>query len=179
MESDGLLWMQCWWTRRESNHSMKAFHINTITIGDRTCPNTCAHVFRPPNTKRENMNRKKTFAASLILALALSFPVPCAVGDASKDPYVRFRLFSDCSPMWLVIENLSSDAKKIGLTEEALQAAVESRLRTARLYTSDTLKPYLYVQVSVVREAFSARLEYKKKSMTPFPTTSFMRLRGR
>ena len=64
--------------------------------------------------------------------------------------------------MWLVIENLSSDAKKIGLTEEALQAAVESRLRTARLYTSDTLKPYLYVQVSVVREAFSARLEYKK-----------------
>ena len=118
------------------------------------------------------MNRKKTFAASLILALALSFPVPCAVGDASKDLYERFRLFSDCSPMCLVIENLSSDAKKIGLTDEAIQAAVESRLRSARLYTSDESKPFFYVKVYVIGNAFSIRLFYYKSVYDPLSGNS-------
>ena len=50
---------------------------------------------------------------------------------------------------------------QIGLTEESIQAAVESRLRSARLYDADA-SPYLYVNVNVVGRAFSARLEYNK-----------------
>ena len=113
------------------------------------------------------MNRKKTFAASLILALALSFPVPRAVGDASESPRERFRLFSDCSPMQLVIDTLDSNEKKIGLTDEAIQAAVESRLRSARLYTSDKSKPFFYVKVHVIGNAFSIRLFYYKSVYDP------------
>ena len=64
--------------------------------------------------------------------------------------------------MDIVIEEMSPDAKKIGLTKEAIQAAVESRLRSARLYKSGPLKPHIYVSVNVLRKAFSISLEFKK-----------------
>ena len=50
--------------------------------------------------------------------------------------------------MRLVVEHLSKDAKKIGLTEEAIQAAAESRLRSAHLYSTES-EPDLYINVTV------------------------------
>ena len=64
--------------------------------------------------------------------------------------------------MDLVVERLSEAAYAIDLSEDIIQTAVESRLRSARLYQSDIALPYLYVNVHVFQRAFSIRLEYKK-----------------
>lgn len=64
--------------------------------------------------------------ASLSVAALLA---PAAVGQVRE----RFELFNACRPMRLVVEGLPDRAAAIGLTEQSLQAAAESRLRGARL----------------------------------------------
>lgn len=101
---------------------------------------------------------------TLLLALLLA---PAAAGqDAKSDEHLRFELFNDCKPMDLVVERLHDDAGKIGLTKARLQAAAESRLRSARLYDSDAAA-YLYMNVAVASPAFSIRLEYRKRVFDP------------
>ena len=92
----------------------------------------------------------------------LALVAVAAPGQDSETSFNRFQLFNNCEPMRLVVENLSDDAKAIGLTTERLVVAAESRLRGARLYTGDRFGPYLYVNVNVVGGGFSTSLEYKK-----------------
>jgi len=106
-------------------------------------------------------NRPMIF--TLFLGVLLVFVPPQSVADSVEEQLDHFKLFSDCTQMNLVVERLPSDALDIGLSEETIQTAVESRLRSARLYRSDlAFVPYLYVNVHVVGRAFSIRLEYKK-----------------
>ena len=87
----------------------------------------------------------------------------------------RFQLFNACRPMKLMIEGLDDDAEAIGLTKEALQAAVESRLRAARLYTEDYAKAngsWLYVNVHLVGRAFSIKVLYHKIVTDEFGVTA-------
>ena len=63
--------------------------------------------------------------------------------------------------MDIFVGSLDTGATKIGLTKGSIQAAVESRMRSARLYNPDGLH-YLYVNVHVVGGAFSSRLKLKK-----------------
>ena len=75
----------------------------------------------------------------------------------------RFQLFNECRPMDLLVEEVSSDADEIDLATASILAAVESRLRSARLYDSETpLSPYLYVNVNVSGLAFSASLRLQQ-----------------
>ena len=74
----------------------------------------------------------------------------------------RFKLFNECRPMHLILESLPADAAEIDLAEASIQVAVESRLRSARLYDSELTGPYLYVNVNVVGRAFNTSLEYNK-----------------
>ena len=83
-------------------------------------------------------------------------------GETVEERLGRFELFDDCKPMFLLVEGLSPGALEIGLTVDALQAAVESRLRAARLYDSESSAPYLYVNVHVVGDAHHIKLEYRK-----------------
>ena len=83
-----------------------------------------------------------------------------AVSDAD-----RFELFNACRPMMLVVEELPSDAQAVGLTEERIQLATESRLRAARLYTESIEKAnraYLYIRINAVGPAFNIAVKYKK-----------------
>ena len=98
-------------------------------------------------------------AASLAMTLVTS----TAVGETFtfEERNARFQLFSDCGPMRLVVEEFPEAAKKIGLTEESIQAAGESRLRSARLYSA-VADPYLYINVNVAGGGFNVGLEYKK-----------------
>jgi hypothetical protein len=126
------------------------------------------------------MNRKTFLSVPLIWALALSSSVLSAVGDTFEERNNRFKLFSNCNRMTLVVEDLPAEAKKIGLTREAIQAAVESRLRSARLYDSERFVPYLYINVLVVGKSFSVSVEYKKEVYDPLsgesmPTTAWER----
>ena len=99
------------------------------------------------------------------LSLALLLVPVAAAQDTIEEQRERFQLFNACRPMTLVVEYLSDYAKEIGLNREALQAAAESRLRAARLYTEDYVNTglaHLYVDVHVVGQAFHISLEYKK-----------------
>ena len=68
--------------------------------------------------------------------------VPVAAGQDKAEPLElspndRFKFFNACRPMVLLVgvEVPGDDAIKVGLITERLQAAAESRLRAARLYT--------------------------------------------
>ena len=105
--------------------------------------------------------------ALALAALALLLLAGRAAGETAKERLERFQLFGDCKPMFLIVEALPPGASKIGLTVDLLQAAVESRLRAARLYDSEVLSPYLYVNVNVVGKAHHIELEYTKWVFDP------------
>ena len=68
------------------------------------------------------------------------------------DAFDAFRLWNECAPIGLVVEELPDDAAEIDLMYERIQTLAESRLRVARLY--DAAVPlyisYLYVRVGVI-----------------------------
>ena len=108
-------------------------------------------------------------------ALAVTLVSSTAVGETFtvEDQYARFQLFADCGPMRLVITQLSEDAKKIGLTTEAIQAAAESRLRAARLCSAET-NPLLVIAVNVVGQAFNVGPRYNKEVLDPLSGFRFL-----
>ena len=108
-----------------------------------------------------------------ILALLplVALLAPMADGQDAASRRERFQLFNACRPTRLLIEGLSDEAGKIGLTEENLQVAAESRLRAARLYTEDWRRAdsaRLYVNVNVVGRAFAIDVYYEKRVSDAF-----------
>lgn len=100
----------------------------------------------------------------------------------------RFELLNQCRPMDLSVEFPSEDAREIGLTMSRIRMAMESRLRSARLYKArepakpimemeaDEFEAYarethllglLYINVHVVGQAFSVDLKYMKTLFDP------------
>ncbi len=120
------------------------------------------------------VDRPKWAVAATIFAwtiIGLSLPADQAVGQTGEaeveERISQFKLFSNCKPMDLVVESLHSDASEIGLTKEAIQAAVESRLRSAQLYSSESIDTYLYVNVHISVPAFNISFEYNKVVYDP------------
>ncbi len=114
--------------------------------------------------------RKRKPILRLSVALAMLAPLLFASGASGEISDIkRFELFAACKPMHLVVERLPSDASKIGLTREAIQAAVESRLRSARIYEPTRSALFLYVNVNVVGRAHShsIALEFNKRVHDP------------
>ena len=94
----------------------------------------------------------------------------------------KFGLYNGCLPMSLLVENLPPNAEEVGLTKEAIQNALESRLRASRLYLTPENKPKsfarakllfsslsgefwetrLYARVSLFNRSFSIELKYEK-----------------
>lgn len=103
-------------------------------------------------------------ATFFIIVLAiLGAPRPSRAGRTAVPPALeRFSLYASCQPMNLVVETLHPNAATFGLRKDAIQAAVESRLRSARIYDSDA-GAYLYVNVNTVGAAFGIDLEYRKR----------------
>ena len=98
----------------------------------------------------------------LVAALFLT-AASASAGEVTD--YDRFKLWNECRPLSLVVQKLPDVAAAIGLTEEAIEVAVRSRLRAARLYSEDypeTAWSYLYVNVNVVDSAFGISVEYMK-----------------
>ncbi len=96
-------------------------------------------------------------AASLITA---------AVASASEvTKFDRFRLWNECRPLEFKVNSLSDDATSIGLTKNAIEVTIRSRLRAARLYGDDyaeTAAATLFISVLVLGPAFNTILEYTK-----------------
>ena len=85
------------------------------------------------------------------------------IGEAAAQEGDRFGLFTDCGAVPLIVEELPTAAKDLGLTKRRLQTVVEAALLGARIPTTDSLPPhYIYLSVNVVGRSFSVRLEFKK-----------------
>ena len=65
----------------------------------------------------------KIIIAGLAFLFSLTTSLPA---DDAQRRIDRFELFNDCKPIAIVIESLSSDAKKINLTGETLMTALSS-----------------------------------------------------
>lgn len=92
----------------------------------------------------------------IILSILILIAPPVWAEELTvEEQFDRFNLWNWCQPFNLLVEYLSNDAKKIGLTRERIQTAVESRLRGTRIFSDDDLYPHFYVQVSVVGSGFS------------------------
>ena len=100
----------------------------------------------------------------LLVLIAVATAPQVAAAQTEVTALDRFRLFNDCRPLFLFVEDVSDDAVDIGLTRERLQFAVESRLRSARLYTSTT-SPFLSVTVTVLGVAFNLNVKYFKQTV--------------
>ena len=101
---------------------------------------------------------------SVVLFLAVS-RLPLVAQDSDFDTQLdRFELYTACARIDLLISVYEeSDNDLAGLTEESVRRAVTSRLRSARLLTSDSPStPYLRVAVSGIGNAFSIRIRLNK-----------------
>ena len=97
-----------------------------------------------------------------------------AVGQDAASGQERLEFFNACRPMQLLVENLGDDATDVGLTREMLQAAAESRLRAARLYSEDRESSdgaTLYVNINVYRTSYTILPHYRKAVTDAFATT--------
>ena len=101
------------------------------------------------------------------------------IGMAGADEvseYDRFRLWSDCRPMDLVVEELGEEAAAFGLTRELIADAVGDRLASVELVdqTFDWPVPYLYLQVNVVDDAFSISIQFLKPVLDYASSLTFL-----
>ncbi len=85
--------------------------------------------------------------------------------EALKNPPISddWEVLKDIDELEVVIEILSLDALKIGLTQDRLETVVELKLRRERIKIIESpLMPYLYINVNVARNAFNINLELKE-----------------
>ena len=102
-------------------------------------------------------------ACAMIAAVLALTAAPASAEEVSD--YDRFQLWNKCRPMELIVAKLTDDASDIGLTKNAITVAVRSRLRSARLYSTDDHEAQnssLYVSVHVVGAAFNIGADYSK-----------------
>ncbi len=73
----------------------------------------------------------------------------------------QFELYAACKPIGLDVAELPPDAKRINLTEKAIINSMESRLRSANIF-SDKSVYNLSVGINIVGNAFSINLGFFK-----------------
>ena len=99
-----------------------------------------------------------------ILVTALLVTSLFEIGSASAESLgkKRLKLFADCQPVHVVVEELTEAEKEIGLTRKQIMTAAESRLRPARIFSEELALPLLDIAVTVVGRAFNITLlQYK------------------
>ena len=105
--------------------------------------------------------------AKMIIVAALVLVIGVITGNSETTGGVDIetrQLYTACAPMDIVIESLNPEySQHTGLTEKAVLNAVESRIRTARLFAATIDQDrdrdqYLYVRVAIFNNAFSIRV---------------------
>ncbi len=97
----------------------------------------------------------------LTLALAVVILTLAATATGQVDDYDRFQLFNDCQPMDLIVEDLSSDERALGLTKVGIESRVVSHLRSARLYDPSS-DAFVYILISALNQAYVVIVELNK-----------------
>ena len=114
----------------------------------------------------------------IIICLAVFLCLSSTYAFAANDyqAFKDFQLFTKCEQIRLVVQhggNLRSDAMKNGLSNESIQNAAESRLRSANLYTNKRLDSYLFVYIHVVGNAHTISVQFNKTVIDKFTGHSF------
>ena len=101
-----------------------------------------------------------------MFVLAGAFSAKDAVADTRpdevEDRVEYFQLFTNCAPLNVMIGVEVSKDSMLKLDQSALQAAVESRLRAARIYGNAAIVPALIIGIDVVGRAFVTHVILKK-----------------
>lgn len=92
----------------------------------------------------------------LLAGWLTSYSAPAAAGDTQVDRVTLTGL----TPISVVVEGLPPIAQNNGLTDAALQADVERRLRRAGILLTSDADAYLYVHVTVADPGGSLPLPY-------------------
>ncbi len=100
------------------------------------------------------------YLASLTVIVAVLAIFPAEAEEVTE--LDRFRLWNECRTIRLVVEDMSEHASTIGLTKRAVETAVRSRLRAARLYDSNLSNAYFYVRISIGRQALNIDVSLEK-----------------
>ena len=108
--------------------------------------------------------------ARILLALALLG----SYGSArAQFDFELFNLYTDCDSMVLIVSFDPTEGNELqGLTHSVIGNAVESRLRSARLYRDQPGYPSLIVSVSIVGGAFHGSLRLWKELYDPISGVS-------
>ena len=92
-----------------------------------------------------------------------------AMGQQPISDLDREKFYTACAPLALFVLVIDDDENPIGLTEDRVRTMVESRLRAARLYTSNPgTSAELLVTVSVFRTAFAPVVALLKRLRDEF-----------
>ena len=110
---------------------------------------------------------------SLILLISFCAMIPEASTEKSEKIANMFELFTACEPMNLHVNYSSTEPQGANLTEKAITNSVESRLRSGRIFKSETFN-YLDVSVNIVGYGFNIDLQFKR----PFKDHRFPELYG-
>ena len=94
-----------------------------------------------------------------VFCAATAMPFSHVRAQTSEEDIAKFQLYTACQPFRLMI-NLSG-AEDIGLTEQAVVNAAESRIRAARLYSSSGME-ILEVRIAVYFAAYTIQLRFAK-----------------
>ena len=73
----------------------------------------------------------------------------------------RFEFFNNCEQIGLIVEK-QEKSPEVDLTEKAITNSVESRLRSARIFTDEASDSFLYVYVHIVGQAFNVDVSFAK-----------------
>lgn len=99
----------------------------------------------------------------LILALSVFLASTALAQEEHVTNFDRFQLWNDCQPVNLLAGLEPGEAgDTAGLTVEAIETAVRSRLRAARVYDASA-GPHIYVYVHVVGSAFHLSFDFFKR----------------
>ena len=113
--------------------------------------------------------RSFIFVGALLVWCAVAGAMPKGAEDENSARIDRFKLWNECAPIRLVVEEVDRNEVAMGLTEEVIITTVRSRLRAARLYTGENQvsEPYLYVNINTVKSAFSISFSFEKALFDP------------
>ena len=105
-------------------------------------------------------------ARGIIIAVLL-LAIGATTDSATAEVIGLYRkLYTACAPMDFVVENLEpEESQEIGLTDQAIENVVESRLRAARLFApseKQDRKQYLHINVTIVGRAFNINVELRR-----------------
>jgi len=101
---------------------------------------------------------------AILLLLLISAPAGAHTQSASGLETANYKYVT------VLVEDVSADARSIGLTRDLIQTRVELRLRSAGLTPSKDItknRVFLYVQVNVQRDTFSTSVEYQRLVESP------------